>query len=502
MFKSQIKSLKTLIDTNYFKSAILIVVFLFTFILRAHNYDKIPEFGHLEEMMFAWAGLHLIETGVPVSWSTLDYPKSATIYTGIIGYGGNEPFVSVDLRKPWLDQPPLFSLLVGYFAHWYGADRTEIVPSSYIRIPSIFLGFITSIFLFLIARKISGFWVGLLAVMIYGTVPLFVFASRFALPENLIACFYMIIIYLLFKFEEVKKYLYLLPIPLMIGIAGLSKPTGFFMLPVVLFFLFRNRYYKTSAAIALSVIPFIAAFFWYGLSYNQEIFWAINANQSFRPVGFASIAWFFVSPAYDILFYNDTWYILCLLSAAFFLFKDWVFDKEDKEGFMRKYVSFFFLYWLIVVMFSGGEGDLLPWYRFPAFPLLALLGTWGIILLYKRANFVSSVIAISFLMGNRHFLQNAFRPNILPTAFRVIFTSMIAPSLLNMVYPHKLLQILSRGMIIVAFVVGMYWNVVLVYQGFEGKCESLSCPIGPSTKLSELKLPFIWRFIQLPARDK
>src|SRR5207244_2495429 len=100
---------------------------------------------------------------------------------------GDIPKASVTLYKPWLDEPPLFSLLVGYFAHINHANREEFVPSSFIRIPMVILGTLASFLIFLITKKLSGFWTGVLAMIIYGITPIMVFGSRTALPENLIA---------------------------------------------------------------------------------------------------------------------------------------------------------------------------------------------------------------------------------------------------------------------------------------------------------------------------
>jgi len=177
--------------------------------MRANGYERVPTANHLDEMLYAWSGLYLVETGVPVSWSTLDYPKRAEVFTGKISYRGGLPETYATLYKPWLDEPPLFSLLVGETAHLFHADKHQFVPSSYIRFPMIFIALLTSIFIFLIARLVSGFWTGVLAALIYGTVPVFVFASRTAMPENLIGLLFSITIYLMLKFQQKIKFIYL-----------------------------------------------------------------------------------------------------------------------------------------------------------------------------------------------------------------------------------------------------------------------------------------------------
>lgn len=489
------KSFRGLTSSLTFRLVIFLLVFLFTFILRSHNYDRVPTANHLDEMLYAWSGLYLIEEGVPVSWSTLDYPKRAEVFKGKISYQGGIPEASVTLYKPWLDEPPLFSLLVGSFAHLYQAKKTDFVPASYIRMPVVLLAGFTSIMIFLITRMVSGFWTGILAMLIFGTTPILVFASRTAMPENIIAFLLTVIMYLLLKFYQKPRFLYLIFLPVLVGIAGLSKPTGYFLLPLALFLIFSVLYKLKKSKQALlwclyliiGTLPFIIIYFWYGLHFDREIFWQITSTQSHRPVGFNSLAWFFISPAYRTQILKDSWYIFGLLSAAFFIF-------SPLEG-LKKLISLAFVYWIAVVMISGGEGDLLPWYRFPSFPFLAILTAWGLQYLVKRADFFATFLAAGLLLGNRLLLVNPFRPNIDPTSFRLIFSALMLPSLSKFIFEKKWLDKVCRFIIIGVITVGIYFNTIYIYNAFELDCESKTCPIVPSTFLSSLRFPFIWRWL-------
>ena len=293
-----------------FKTIAFFIVLSFTFILRAHNYERVPTSNHLDEQLYAWSGINLVETGVPVSWSTLPYPVRSEVYKGEVNYKGGSPRASVTLYKPWLDEPPLFSLLVGWFAHLYGANRNDFIPSSYIRIPTVLISTLTSIFIFLIAKKIGGFWRGVLAMLIYGTVPIMVFAARLAMPETLIAFLLTLMVYLLMLFWQKPNFWYIAPIPLVAGIAGLSKPTGYLLILLALYFTFEKLYKigKTKTAIRyclyliIASIPFIVAFFLYGMHYDAEIFKIIYGVQSQRPTGFGSLAWYFITPGVDTVF--------------------------------------------------------------------------------------------------------------------------------------------------------------------------------------------------------
>ncbi|MDO8573426.1 MAG: glycosyltransferase family 39 protein [Candidatus Daviesbacteria bacterium] len=484
-----LNKLKKITGRRSFHVLIFFLVLIFTFILRTHNFDRFPVMGHLEEQMFAWAGIHLIERGIPRAWTSLDFPERAVVYKGAVSYNGGDPVVHVKLVEPWLEHPPLFSLLVGEFAHLYKANRDDVVPTSFIRTPLMIAALLVSIMIFLVARLISGYWSGILAMLIYGVTPILVLGSRLAVPENIIALLYIAVIYLLIKFQLHQKFRFLLTIPLLVGIAGLSKATGFFIIFLAIYTVLIKQKYKYALYLFAAILPFIALFFAYGLYFDPEIFWRINAIQSSRPVGFASLGWFFVSPAFDINELLDGWFIFLLLSAAFFLF-------SPLSG-LKRFISLAFVFWIAVVMFSGGEADLLPWYRYPAYPLLAILGAWGLQVLVKRADLFATFLIAGLFLGGRTLLVNAFRPNVSPMNFRIIFSLLMLPSLLNSIFTRSYLEKINKLFLILIIAVGMYFNIIYIYNVFELKCESKTCAFGPTTKLSTVNFPFFWRWFVL-----
>lgn len=478
----QTKTGNPLLNNRWLKVVVFLAVLYFTFILRAHNFDRSPPIGHLEELLYAWSGIYLIETGVPVSWSDLDYPDRAEFYKGKVAYQGRPPFVYVTLYRPWLDEPALFSLLVGGFGHLYRADRSDVIPTSYIRTPMVMIATMVSVIIFFLAKLLTGYWSGILAMLIYGITPIMVLSSRMAVPENLIGLFLMLTVLLIYQFLKKDQNFWLYPIPILAGLAGLSKPTGFFILPLAAYFAFTKRKYKISGLMFLAILPFVAIFFWYGLHFDPDIFWRITQIQGARPAGFSSLAYFFTSPAFDISTLLDSWFVFCLLCAFYYIFK----PKED----LGELISFSFVYWLIVVMLSGGEHDLLPWYRYPSYPLLAIIGAWGMIEVVKSANFYSSFLAIGFFLGNRFLLVNGLRPNLASNHFRIIYSLLILPSIANSLWDKKWLFRLSKAVIIGVIIVGAFFNTKYIYNHFEFVCEGSPCPFGPGTTLSTLHFPF------------
>lgn len=478
---------KKFLKKDWIKVSVFFIVFLVTFILRAHNYDKSPTAGNLEEMLYAWSGIYLVETGVPVSWSTLPYPDRTKIFGGEKSYKGDKPTAGVNLYSPWLDEPPLFSYLIGWFEHYFEDDRNDMIPTAHSRFIVILASTLTALMVFIVARNVGNFWMGILAMFLYGTIPIIVLGSRLAVPENLIALLFMVVVYLLIKFNLNPRFIYLLPIPILAGLAGLAKPTGYFIMPIAIYYVMISRKFKYIWYLILGIIPFILAYIAYGYYYDAELFWQITTVQGSRPLGFGSLAWFFISPAYDWRMFTESWYIFCLLSAAYFIF-------NPPEG-VKKIIVLSIVYWLAVVMLSGGEGDLLAWYRFPIFPLLAIVGSWGIVMLVQKANVLTTFLAAGMLLGNRHLLVNAFHPNVSPFFYRTVFSSLMIPSILESVFQTKYLKLLNRLIIIGILIAGTFINVKYIYNEYEIVCQNVECLEGPSTWVSELYFPIIWRII-------
>ena len=70
---------------SVFKVGLFVLLFYFLTVIKLHGYDRYPAPSHGEELLYSWSGIYLIETGTPVSWSTLDYPKEYRVFDGIVG---------------------------------------------------------------------------------------------------------------------------------------------------------------------------------------------------------------------------------------------------------------------------------------------------------------------------------------------------------------------------------------------------------------------------------
>ncbi len=457
---------------------LFVLVLASTFVLRSIHSDRIPQFGHLEEHLYGWSGMYLIEEGAPVSWSTLDYPKKNIIYSGpIYGGIGNSAVSYVDLVKPWLDEPPLFSLITGGTAHLFGADRHQLIPPSYLRFPMLFVSLFTSLVLFLLGRKLFGFWIGLGALLIWGTVPLFVFSSRLAVPENVIVLLYLLALYLFLLHKDRANLFFFLLLCIIPGVAGLMKPTGFFIAPLIAFLFFQTKQWKKGAIIMASLIPFIAAFIIYGIFWDPQLFLKILAIQGLRPAGWNALTYLLSNPAFDIFPFYDAWYLFAWIIAMYILLKP---DKDTSLAFL----SLAFIYWVLVVILSGGEQDLLPWYRYPLFPILAIYLALGLRHIFKNPSFFTLTLAAGFLPGNYIHLVNAFHPNISSSLFRSQLSALALPGILFALWQTKFFKQICQAVIVLVIASGILINVLVVKNYYSRICEAKICPIGPSTFLT------------------
>lgn len=467
------------------KLGIFLLVFYFLTVIKLHGYDRMPAPAHGEELLYSWSGVYLIETGTPVSWSTLDYPEENLVFDGIVGDRHNL-FMPAKLWKPWLDEPPLYSLLSGGAAHLFGDDRTKVIPPSHSRIPSVLASLVTTGLVFLVGYQFFGYWMGILAMTFYGLSPILVLGSRLSVPENMIALGVIASLLWAKKYLEKPNLIFPIVTGLAAAVLGLMKPTGYFLAPLMMFLAILKRKWGHAGLILTLALLGVIGFLAYGYHYDWDLFLRIVSVQGRRFAGWTGLPYILNSPAYDIDQLIDGWYIFGLIAALFFSLQ----EKKSKE---IKLLLLFFYYWLMIAVLSGTEQDLLPWYRYPLFPLIGIFGALGLRWLYKRADFFALVLGIGLLMTSRYYLMNAFRPTTPTIVFRLVYFAALIPSLLDYAWKIPWAKKASQ-LILVAFIgLGLFFNAKYLYTIFETRCESISCPFGPTTKLSETRLPFLWR---------
>ena len=469
------------------KTLLLITAFIFFFFIKIFNYDRYPLMGHLEEYAYSWMGINLIENGVPQTWSPAGkLPGQNIAFSGKLKDYGVEQDVTI--LSPWLDLPPLYGLLSGGVAHLYKSGPWTVNPASYIRLPAILFSLLTSLVLFLFIKKLFDFKTAFLAMTIYSLTPVFVFGSRLSVAENGIAFLYLLSIYLTLCYIEKKRWYILLFLPILAGIAGLFKQTGFFIVFFEIFLLAKEKLWKEGLFAFLGTLYFVGVLFGYGASVNFDLFKLVSQNQSLRPIGFQGLPVLLQSPGFSTDFLYDGWYVFHLLSIIYFSISKY----KDKK---IQIITSAFIFWAMVVVFSGGQTDILLWYHYPFFPYLAAAGALMIFEIIKAPNLITSILIIGLLLTGQSFLSNEFRPEIEPMKFRFLTTLLLTPIILFTLIKKPVFEKISKIIIVGVIITGLFLNSKAIYSAFPIKSASKAFPIGPGTALNEIHLPFIWRFL-------
>ncbi len=476
-----------------YRLVIWLVVVAFLTVIKLHNYDRVPGTGHAEELLFSWSGIYLIETGVPQSWSTLDYPDDYLVFDGIVG-DKDGVYLPAKLYRPWLDEPPLYSLVSGGVSHLFGDDRTMVSPTAHIRIPSVLVSLVTMVLVFGVARRLFGFKVGMLSMICYGLIPTFVFGSRLSVPENMTAMVSMLAVWLMLDYQDEPKLKIMVWLGFLSSLLGLMKPTGLFLVALMMFFAVKKRRWGDLLVLIVFGLSTVGLILAWGARFDWVTFGSILKIQGQRFPGWTSLVHILVSPAYDIFEFFDGWYVFSMLST---IFMSIALAGKDKK---INLLALFFFFWLMVAVFSGTEQDLLPWYRYPLFPLMSIFAGLGIVWLYRNLNFYTLVIALGLFLSSRFYLSNAFRPLQSAWGFRLVFLVALVPSLLAM---GKLIKIrtaekINRSIFGLIVFVGLFLNSRYIYSAIDIMCENQRCAFGPQTVLSRVKFPVIDKILFLP----
>ncbi|GEM_PF-2193550 len=361
--------MKSILYKNSFFLILIIIAFLGLF-LRLIKYDRIPPFTETQdEFFYPWSGMTMIKTGMPVGWSWFEsYPhRNIVVYWGAV-----YPLVS-----PWVEKPPLYPIITGFVSIISGASKLSDVRLSTIRLVPVILSFFTIMLIGFFAKYIFDEQTALISALLYATVPAIVMANRLSLVENLLTPISLLTLILLSGSLH-KKYTDIL-IPLLCGLAVLTKDIGIALPVSVAFIYFFRKKFKEAITLGIVSLVFLAVHPLMGFVYGWELFKSVanDYRQTHAVVGLPELAQtIFNSPTIaskERLFQDGSMlagYIM-LFAAPFWLKAKELLEKE------KYYIllSFPFVYLLFLgLLESGGtQFSFFGWHVFPLFPFLMIL---------------------------------------------------------------------------------------------------------------------------------
>ena len=152
---------------------ILVIVLLFTFLIRYHNHIYFPKRGETsDEYAFAFQGVSLLTKGYPIAWSAIPiYPEKNRSNLTIDG-------IYFPIVHPYLDHPPFFGVTSGVTALLKNQTTFEAIQLSTIRKFPLILSLISSFLTFLIAKKLYGFKIGIWSTLVFSTGIVYEYCSQ------------------------------------------------------------------------------------------------------------------------------------------------------------------------------------------------------------------------------------------------------------------------------------------------------------------------------------
>lgn len=426
---------------RFIKQLPLLAILLLALILRLHNFAQFPIAGETsDERAWTMLGASLIQTQRPSSWSYFGaYEKFGAIISNKL-----EPVVS-----PALDHPPLFALIPG-MAHSMGAGWEQMPSIKRIRFPMIFLGVINVYLLYLVAVKLfKNRKLALLAGLIYASAPVFVFASRLVIAENLLITWMLLVIYVnLTKIRKKYIFLSLLSIlAILTKFSGIILPTALFLYGLIQ----KDKKVLKSAVIGLITGVFL--FFLYGAIYNLPLFLEIFFFQSSREIGlFTFHNRFFMHPAVVEKLFIDGWLILGFFASFLFMALE-----KNKKYFLIKIL---FLTNLLFILISVGQQTFHAWYDYLWHPLFAISLAYLFNFIYQKLDCLCFVLVYLLLLPvwQTLFLELDFKPS--ASAYRLIIACSLLPFLAVILNKKKLA---GRTMKII-FILFILVNILVIFN--------------------------------------
>lgn len=272
--------------------------------LRFAGYATTPALtDNADEVDWAWSGLTLITRHVPFGWSYLPaYAHPVILQANATSY----PIV-----HPYLDHPPLFSLLIGLWAWAAGARQLTDVNAGMIRPPAILLSVLAIGLAYGLGRRLLGRRPALAGVALLATAPGAVLLGREVESEALLGVLLLAALLCTLRVLDGEGGAGTLAgLGLCCLLAPLVKVPGLAVGGIAAAVLAGRGHRPAAALAAVAAVAGLGGYALYGELFDGRLFLAVVADQGARRHGVMS-AWEFVAaPAGVNRHLRDGWWLL------------------------------------------------------------------------------------------------------------------------------------------------------------------------------------------------
>jgi 4-amino-4-deoxy-L-arabinose transferase-like glycosyltransferase len=328
------------------------------FLLRMHDLELAPPpRDNWDEVAFAWSGLTLITRHVPYAWSFL----KAYQPTYLALNGTTYPMV-----RPYLDHPPLFSLLVGGWAWLQGARDLPDVTASMIRPLAVVLSAISTYLAYVLGRRVLPLGAALAGAALLATAPVAVLFGRQVESESLLAPLLLLALILTHRLLSGEGSRWAIAgLVLCCVAASLTKVPGIAVAMASALLLVINGRWRLGLIAGVAGVGGLLLYAVYGALVDWKVFLAVLNAQSGRRKGVMGAYEFIVAPAGIGRRIRDGWWVLGWLGLGALLMA-----RRRPAGLVVGAALVF----TAVIMVLASESLVIRygWYRIAVYPLVYL----------------------------------------------------------------------------------------------------------------------------------
>jgi len=352
----RIKNLKKL------EYILLSIILIFAFLVRLYKINNpIADWHSWRQADTASVSRTFVEKGINLLYPR--YHDVSSIQTGIFNPEGYR-FVEF----------PVFNAVHAFLASGFPSLSLEIWG----RLVSIFSALASTVFIFLIGKKLMGKRAALLAASFFAFIPYNIYFTRVILPEPMATTFVLASLWLFIEFLDREKLGYLSLSGLAFGLSMLIKPfTFFYILPFI--YLAHKKYgletiYKTPKLL-IRLLVFV------NLAFAPFIIWRAWINQF--PQGIPFFTWAFngdgirFRPSFWRWIFGERLGHLILGGWGLIVFAFGLLGKAKGTRFSQIFLLGMFLY-VVIFATASVRHDYYQIFVIPAVSFTMALGTINI----------------------------------------------------------------------------------------------------------------------------
>lgn len=368
-----------------YKAFLLIAILVTGFLLRYHNHTTWPREGAtFDEYAWTWLGVNLITRGVPVSWSP--HPQYSNRIHYISPKGARFWLVS-----PYLEHPPLFGLVAGFYALIRGASDMYDVSFSVMRELALILGIVSIGLVYVLAASVYGPVVGLGASLFYAIMPSAAIGSRILQNENFFVPLFLAILFMLKKYIDTDRKKWFLAAAVLSGLATLAKvPWIAASIAGAGVLLYKKKFREAGMYAAIAGVIF-SLFILYGLWWDRALFvslWRLQLNR--YDLVFDSIFSLIQQPYLVDRYYTDGWIYAGWAALIVMLTTDLRRHYVIVFGFLG-----YFAVYILGIPNEPGHG----WYRYPLYPFLMIALGWYMATYWRKLSILTPLMLLGVVLS-------------------------------------------------------------------------------------------------------